>query len=53
VLTSTCNGDNQMCHGRGPGWPDDFKSTRIHATKMAAAAEVRSRIISSDTWLPC
>jgi hypothetical protein len=25
--TSTCNGRNEMCHGRGPYWPDDQASS--------------------------
>lgn len=26
---STCNGENEQCYGRGPGYPDEFESTRI------------------------
>ncbi|GLJ24015.1 hypothetical protein SUGI_0457480 [Cryptomeria japonica] len=26
---STCNGKNELCYGRGPGYPDEFASTRI------------------------
>lgn len=26
---STCNGKNELCYGRGPGYPDEFDSTRI------------------------
>ncbi|XVF55141.1 hypothetical protein PTKIN_Ptkin06aG0012500 [Pterospermum kingtungense] len=26
---STCNGKNELCYGRGPGYPDEFKSTEI------------------------
>ncbi|KAK0604117.1 hypothetical protein LWI29_012203 [Acer saccharum] len=26
---STCGGKNEMCYGRGPGYPDEFESTRI------------------------
>ncbi|KAI4306675.1 hypothetical protein L6164_029932 [Bauhinia variegata] len=26
---STCGGKNQLCYGRGPGYPDEFESTRI------------------------
>lgn len=26
---STCNGKNELCFGRGPGYPDEFESTRI------------------------
>jgi hypothetical protein len=27
--TSTCNGRNELCHGRGPAWPDDRASAAI------------------------
>ncbi|PWA45719.1 neutral/alkaline non-lysosomal ceramidase [Artemisia annua] len=26
---STCCGKNELCYGRGPGYPDEFESTRI------------------------
>lgn len=26
---STCGGKNQLCYGQGPGYPDEFESTRI------------------------
>ncbi|KAM3271402.1 hypothetical protein ACQJBY_041915 [Aegilops geniculata] len=26
---STCNGKNELCYGRGPGYPNEFESTRI------------------------
>ncbi|EOA12950.1 hypothetical protein CARUB_v10025932mg [Capsella rubella] len=26
---STCGGKNEQCYGRGPGYPDEFESTRI------------------------
>ncbi|KAJ0083881.1 hypothetical protein Patl1_31179 [Pistacia atlantica] len=26
---STCGGKNENCYGRGPGYPDEFESTRI------------------------
>lgn len=26
---STCNGRNELCVGRGPGWPDHFLSNEI------------------------
>ncbi|XP_023532163.1 neutral ceramidase 1-like isoform X2 [Cucurbita pepo subsp. pepo] len=26
---STCDGKNELCYGRGPGYPDEFESTRI------------------------
>ncbi|GLJ23882.1 hypothetical protein SUGI_0453800 [Cryptomeria japonica] len=31
---STCNGKNEMCYGRGPGYPDEFASTRIIGEKQ-------------------
>ncbi|GAA0144164.1 hypothetical protein LIER_04680 [Lithospermum erythrorhizon] len=27
--SSTCGGKNELCYGRGPGYPDEFESTRI------------------------
>ncbi|XP_065878077.1 neutral ceramidase 1-like [Euphorbia lathyris] len=26
---STCDGKNELCYGKGPGYPDEFESTRI------------------------
>ncbi|KAJ1390321.1 hypothetical protein SESBI_37536 [Sesbania bispinosa] len=26
---STCGGKNELCYGQGPGYPDEFESTRI------------------------
>ncbi|XP_050888998.1 neutral ceramidase 1 [Lathyrus oleraceus] len=26
---STCGGKNELCYGKGPGYPDEFESTRI------------------------
>ncbi|KAL1307247.1 hypothetical protein HN51_049220 [Arachis hypogaea] len=26
---STCGGKNELCYGRGPGYPDEFESTRM------------------------
>ncbi|KAF3324499.1 neutral ceramidase-like isoform X1 [Carex littledalei] len=31
---STCNGKNELCYGRGPGYPDEFESTRIIADRQ-------------------
>ncbi|EEF34503.1 neutral ceramidase 2 [Ricinus communis] len=31
---STCNGKNEQCYGRGPGYPDEFESTRIIGEKQ-------------------
>ncbi|GLI66734.1 hypothetical protein VaNZ11_010675, partial [Volvox africanus] len=29
LASSTCNGRNELCHGRGPAWPDDRASAAI------------------------
>eukprot|EP00803_Ostreobium_quekettii_P008842 evm.model.scf_195.7 EVM.evm.TU.scf_195.7 scf_195:39486-43547(-) len=34
AVTSTCNGRNELCAGRGPGWPDMFESNRIIADRQ-------------------
>ncbi|KAM3737600.1 hypothetical protein ACB098_09G068800 [Castanea mollissima] len=31
---STCSGKNELCFGRGPGYPDEFESTRIIGEKQ-------------------
>ncbi|EOA28982.1 hypothetical protein CARUB_v10025234mg [Capsella rubella] len=31
---STCNGKNELCYGHGPGYPDEFESTRIIGEKQ-------------------
>lgn len=31
---STCNGKNEPCYGRGPGYPDEFASTRVIAERQ-------------------
>ncbi|KAK9734779.1 hypothetical protein RND81_04G163000 [Saponaria officinalis] len=31
---STCGGKNEPCYGRGPGYPDEFESTRIIGEKQ-------------------
>ncbi|KAJ7527759.1 hypothetical protein O6H91_16G069600 [Diphasiastrum complanatum] len=31
---STCNGKNELCVGRGPGYPDHFASTKIIAQRQ-------------------
>lgn len=38
AVHSTCNGRVQQCIGRGPGWPDNFNSTHIIASKQASKA---------------
>lgn len=35
---STCNGKNELCFGRGPGYPDEFESTRIIGDKQYSKA---------------
>lgn len=34
MVTSTCKGKNELCTGRGPGWPDMFKSNSIIGEKQ-------------------
>lgn len=50
---STCNGKNELCYGRGPGYPDEFESTRIigkrqyrKAVKLfdSAAEQIKGKI---------
>ena len=36
---SLCHGRNEMCIGRGPAFPDYFKSNEIIATRQAAKAQ--------------
>ncbi|MCO5590712.1 hypothetical protein L7F22_044687 [Adiantum nelumboides] len=35
---STCNGKSQLCNGRGPGFPDEFASTRIIGERQSKQA---------------
>lgn len=35
---STCNGRNELCVGRGPGWPDHFVSNEIIGRRQFEAA---------------
>ncbi|KAL4435206.1 hypothetical protein ABPG77_001888 [Micractinium sp. CCAP 211/92] len=39
AVHSTCNGRVQQCIGRGPGWPDQFESTRLIGQRQADAAQ--------------
>ncbi|KAK9816671.1 hypothetical protein WJX72_003530 [[Myrmecia] bisecta] len=39
AVHSTCNGRNEMCIGRGPAFPDYFKSNEIIAGRQAAKAQ--------------
>lgn len=40
AVTSTCNGTNKLCVGRGPAFPDDTKSTFIIGQRQASKAKV-------------
>lgn len=35
---STCGGKNELCYGRGPGYPDEFESTRIIGERQVRKA---------------
>jgi neutral ceramidase len=39
MSSSTCNGRNELCHGRGPAWPDDTASTAAIARLQADKAQ--------------
>ncbi|KAI4305113.1 hypothetical protein L6164_028499 [Bauhinia variegata] len=50
---STCGGKNELCYGRGPGYPDEFESTRIIGERQfkkavdvfnAASEQIKGRI---------
>ncbi|KAJ0986260.1 hypothetical protein J5N97_004616 [Dioscorea zingiberensis] len=57
---STCNGKNELCYGRGPGYPDEFESTRIIGEKQfnkavdlfsAATEEVKGKVDYRHTYI--
>jgi neutral ceramidase len=57
---STCNGKNELCYGRGPGYPDEFESTRIIANRQflkatdlfnSASEEIQGKIDYRHTYL--
>ncbi|WOK91413.1 neutral ceramidase-like isoform X1 [Canna indica] len=57
---STCNGKNELCYGRGPGYPDEFESTRIIGDRQfakaaelfdAASEQVKGKIDYRQTFL--
>lgn len=57
---STCNGKNELCYGRGPGYPDEFESTRIIGNRQfqkavdlfnSASEEIRGKIDYRHTYL--
>jgi neutral ceramidase len=50
---STCNGNNQLCWGRGPAWPDHFKSTEIIGQMQAEEARVSSGRGGGQQLLGC
>lgn len=39
ISSSTCNGKNEQCHGRGPGWPDEYLSNKIIAQRQFSLAK--------------
>ncbi|KAK9279554.1 hypothetical protein L1049_013233 [Liquidambar formosana] len=57
---STCGGKNELCYGRGPGYPDEFESTRIigdRQFKMAvnlfnkASEQLKGKVDYRHTYL--
>lgn len=57
---STCNGRNELCYGRGPGYPDEFESTRIigerqfkKATQLfeGASEQLKGKVNYRHTYL--
>uniref|UniRef100_A0A453F2X8 Neutral/alkaline non-lysosomal ceramidase N-terminal domain-containing protein n=1 Tax=Aegilops tauschii subsp. strangulata TaxID=200361 RepID=A0A453F2X8_AEGTS len=57
---STCNGKNELCYGRGPGYPDGFESTRIIGNRQflkavdlfnSASEEIQGKIDYRHTYL--
>lgn len=50
TATSTCNGNNQLCVGRGPAWPNDEKSTQIIGQRQGDKAQVRGPTRRPLAW---
>ncbi|CAO2170689.1 unnamed protein product [Urochloa humidicola] len=57
---STCNGQNELCYGRGPGYPDEFESTRIIGNRQflkavdlfnSASEEIQGKVDYRHTYL--
>ncbi|TVU35867.1 hypothetical protein EJB05_17774 [Eragrostis curvula] len=57
---STCNGKNELCYGRGPGYPDEFESTRVIGNRQflkavdlfnSASEEIQGKIDYRHTYL--
>ncbi|XP_021720765.1 neutral ceramidase 2-like [Chenopodium quinoa] len=57
---STCGGKNELCYGRGPGYPDEFESTRIIGERQfkkaadlfkTASEQIKGKIDFRHTYL--
>ncbi|KAM0948353.1 putative ceramidase [Dioscorea sansibarensis] len=57
---STCSGKNELCYGRGPGYPDEFESTRIIGERQfrkavdlfsAASERIKGKVDYRHTYL--
>uniref|UniRef100_A0A5B7A822 Neutral ceramidase n=1 Tax=Davidia involucrata TaxID=16924 RepID=A0A5B7A822_DAVIN len=57
---STCGGKNELCYGRGPGYPDEFESTRIIGDRQfrkavdlfnKASEELKGKVDYRHTYL--
>ncbi|XP_057955051.1 neutral ceramidase 1-like [Malania oleifera] len=57
---STCGGKNELCYGRGPGYPDEFESTRIIGERQfkkaldlfnKASEQLKGNVDSRHTYL--
>ncbi|KAK3164819.1 hypothetical protein QOZ80_1AG0025230 [Eleusine coracana subsp. coracana] len=57
---STCNGKNELCYGRGPGYPDEFESTRVIGNRQflkavdlfnSASEEIQGKVDYRHTYL--
>jgi neutral ceramidase len=57
---STCNGKNELCYGRGPGYPDEFESTRVIGDRQflkavdlfnSASEEIQGKVDYRHTYL--
>uniref|UniRef100_A0A453JHK0 Neutral ceramidase n=1 Tax=Aegilops tauschii subsp. strangulata TaxID=200361 RepID=A0A453JHK0_AEGTS len=57
---STCNGKNELCYGRGPGYPNEFESTRIIGNRQflkaadlfnSASEELQGKVDYRHTYL--
>ncbi|XP_044505566.1 neutral ceramidase 1-like [Mangifera indica] len=57
---STCGGKNENCYGRGPGYPDEFESTRIIGERQfrkavdlfnTASEQLEGKVDSRHTYI--